>query len=218
VTRRWEAVIWDFNGTLVDDVDLALRTINVMLARRGVRQVTRNTYRAVFGFPLLDYYRKLGIDVSRETAQGLADEFHGIYLAGLPVCPLQDGVMALLDQATGAGARQFVLSALEETELRRAIARLGIANRFEAVYGLDHRLGDSKLARGHELFARHHLTAAKTLFIGDMDHDAEVAQALGVEVALVAQGHQAPETLQRCGCRIFKSFHELAAEWASTSR
>ncbi|MCX6092749.1 MAG: HAD family hydrolase [Candidatus Bipolaricaulota bacterium] len=211
MARRWDAVIWDFNGTLVNDVDLALRSINTMLARRDLAPVTRDIYRSVFGFPLSNYYRKLGVDVSRETMQGLADEFHEAYLPGLPACALQDGVREILDLATRSGASQFVLSALEEVELRRAIARLGVADRFVAIYGLDHRLGDSKLARGQELFARHGLRAATTLFIGDMDHDAEVASALGVEVALVAQGHQAPQMLRACGCRVFGAFAELRA-------
>jgi phosphoglycolate phosphatase len=59
------------------------------------------------------------------------------------------------------------------------------------------------------MVAEHRLPAASTLMIGDMDHDAEVAQALGFEVALVAQGHQAAETLRRCGCRVFDGFREL---------
>ncbi len=211
MTGRVDTIIWDFNGTLVDDVDPALAAINRMLSRRGLPAVTRDVYRSVFGFPLSDYYRKLGVDVSRETMQGLADEFHEAYLPGLPACGLQEGVLEILDLATRSGRRQFVLSALEESELRRAIAGLGIADRFDAVCGLDHRLGDSKLARGRELFERHGLCAATTLLIGDMDHDAEVAAALGVEVALVARGHQSAETLRGSCPRVFDSFRELRA-------
>jgi len=203
------AVIWDFNGTLVDDVDLALRSINTMLVRRGLAPVTRDVYRRAFGFPLADYYRKLGVDLSRETMAGLADEFHEVYLPELPACGLQVGVRAILDSVRDAGGRQFVLSALEEGALRDAVERLGIGDYFEAVYGLDHRLGDSKLVRGRELAERYGLRNESTLFVGDMDHDAEVARALETPVALVAQGHQAPETLRACGCRVFETFHEL---------
>ncbi len=216
MARRWDAVIWDFNGTLVDDVDLALRSINLMLARRGLAPVAGDVYRSVFGFPLSDYYRKLGVDVSRETMHGLADEFHEAYLPGLPACGLQEGVLEILELAARSGARQFVLSALEEVELRRAVDHLAIADRFVAIYGLDHRLGDSKLARGQELFVRHALRAGTTLFIGDMDHDAEVARALGVEVALVAQGHQSAERLRACGPRVLDSFRDLWVEFGAT--
>ena len=97
MTGPWDAVIWDFNGTLVDDVELALAAINTMLARRGLPAVSREVYRSVFGFPLMDYYRKLGIDITRETPQNLADEFHSAYLPGLPACGLQKGVREILD-------------------------------------------------------------------------------------------------------------------------
>ena len=73
---RERAVIWDFNGTLVDDVDLALRSINTMLVRRGLAPASRDVYRRAFGFPLADYYRRLGMDLSPETMAGLAGEFH----------------------------------------------------------------------------------------------------------------------------------------------
>jgi phosphoglycolate phosphatase len=217
------AVIWDFNGTLVDDVNLALRSINTMLARRGLAPVTRDVYRRAFGFPLADYYRKLGVDLSHETMTGLADEFHAAYLPELPKCEVQVGVKDILNLVHNAGGKQFVLSALEEDALRDAVERLGIGDYFAAVYGLEHRLGDSKVARGRELAERYGLRDGSTLFVGDMDHDAEVARALGIPVALVAQGHQAPETLRACGCVVFGTFHELrvaietSLTWATPS-
>ncbi len=211
--RRWDSIIWDFNGTLVDDVDLALHSINVMLARRGLAAVTRDVYRSAFGFPLAAYYGKLGVDLSRETMQGLADEFREAYLPGLPSCSLQDGVFELLDLAARSGARQFVLSALEETELQQAVRHLGIADCFTAIYGLHHRLGDSKLPRGRELFESYELSPERTLFIGDMDHDAEVAEELGVDVTLVAQGHQGVGRLRGRGRRVLESFADLLDEF-----
>ncbi len=211
--KRWDAIIWDFNGTLVDDVDLALAAVNRMLSRRRLPAAPRDVYRSVFGFPLSEYYARLGMDLSGETMQGLADEFHEEYLPGLPKCELQDGVREILDRAARAGSRQFVLSALEEFALRQAVGNLGIADRFVAIYGLDHRLGDSKLERGRELSRRHELGGRRVLFIGDMDHDAEVAAALGFEVALVAQGHQSGERLRACGCRVLGSFRELESEF-----
>ncbi|MCX6092788.1 MAG: HAD family hydrolase [Candidatus Bipolaricaulota bacterium] len=210
---RWDAIIWDFNGTLVDDVDLALRSINTMLARRDLAPVTRDVYRSVFGFPLSEYYARLGMDLSGETMQGLADEFHDEYLPGLPKCELQDGVREILDRAARAGSRQFVLSALEEFVLRQAVGNLGIADRFVAIYGLNHRLADSKLERGRELSGRHELDGRRVVFIGDMDHDAEVAEALGFEVALVAQGHQSGERLRACGYRVLGSYRERESEF-----
>lgn len=214
---RWEAVVWDFNGTLVDDVDLALSSINQLLARRGLPAVSRKRYRSVFGFPLADCYRRLGIDMSRETMEGLANEFHAAYLPGLRACSLQVGARETLQAVARTGARQFVLSALEETALRQALGLLDIAAFFDGCYGLVNRLADSKLRRAQELSSRHCLCGARTLFVGDMDHDAEVAVALGAQVALVARGHQNAGRLRACGYRVFKSLEELRRELVATA-
>ena len=45
-------VIWDWNGTLVDDAWLCVEIINELLARRGLAPITPCKYSAVFGFPL----------------------------------------------------------------------------------------------------------------------------------------------------------------------
>jgi len=207
--RGLHAVIWDFNGTLVDDVALAVRSINVELERRGLPPLAVGGYRELFGFPMAAYYRKLGFDLEVETMEGLADEFHADYLPGLPDCPLREGVAEILERMREAGVAQFVLSAMEEVTLKAAVRRLGIDRYFTGVYGRGDRLADSKVARGKELFQHFKIVAESALLIGDTDHDAEVACALGTSVALVAQGHQTAERLRGVGCPVFGTFHEL---------
>ena len=205
----WRSVIWDFNGTLIDDCALAVEAINLQLARRGLAALSIDEYRRVFGFPLADYHRRIGLDLSAETMSGLADEFHAAYLAGLPSRPLHAGVRKLLERIAAAGARQFVLSAMEEATLREALARLGVDGRFDAVYGLDHRMADSKLTRGRDLLERFHLSASATLLIGDTDHDVDVARGLGIAAVLVARGHQSAERLRALGVPVYDSFADL---------
>lgn len=209
--KRWRAVIWDFNGTLIDDAALAVRAINTQLSRRDLPLLDVDRYRRVFSFPLSEYHRALGFDLSAETSAALADEFHDAYLPGLPACRLHDGVRELLDRISGADIPQFVLSAMEETSLRAALVRLGIADRFEAIYGLGDRLASSKVARGHELIARFSFPAKDALLVGDTDHDVDVARALGTSVVLVAQGHQSAERLGALGVRVFETLHDLEA-------
>ncbi|MCX6093204.1 MAG: HAD family hydrolase [Candidatus Bipolaricaulota bacterium] len=206
---RWQSVIWDFNGTLVDDCALAVEAINVQLARRNLEPLSLDEYRQVFGFPLADYHRKLGFDLSVETMAGLADEFHDVYLAGAPACSLHAGVRELLERLEAVGVRQFVLSAMEEATLCDALRRLGIAGCFEAIYGLDHRMADSKIARGRDLLARFRLSAGETLLIGDTDHDVDVARDLGVSAVLVARGHQSGDRLRALGVPVYESFADL---------
>jgi phosphoglycolate phosphatase-like HAD superfamily hydrolase len=62
------------------------------------------------------------------------------------------------------------------------------------------------------MVARHRLSGEKTLLIGDMDHDAEVAAALGMSVALVARGHQDGERLRAVTARVFEDATALERE------
>lgn len=208
--KHLRAIIWDFNGTLVDDTALAVRSINAQLSRRGLHLLTVDSYRAVFGFPMTEYYRRLGFDVEVETRTELADEFHETYLPGLPECSLHEGVAELLETMRTAGLSQFVLSAMEQGALKAAVEQLGIARYFTGVYGLGSRLADSKIARGKDLIQDFGLRGAETLLIGDTDHDAEVGCALGLSVALVAQGHQSAERLRALGCPVVDTFRELS--------
>ncbi|MFC2099539.1 HAD family hydrolase [Candidatus Bipolaricaulota bacterium] len=200
-----EAVIWDFNGTIVDDLDLVVRSVNVQPGERGLSTLTVEGYRDVFGFPVETYYRRIGLDLDAESMAGLSTEFFDLYVPGLADCPLHAGVHKALKRFKARGARQFVLSAMEETLLRSTIDHLEIGGFFDAVYGLAHLEADSKVSRGRQLLADHDIRPETTLLIGDTDHDAEVADALGVSTVLIAQGHQSEERLRATGRPVYRS-------------
>ncbi|MGD9676473.1 MAG: HAD family hydrolase [Candidatus Bipolaricaulia bacterium] len=214
----WQSVIWDFNGTLIDDCALAVEAVNLQLARRRLATLSLDEYRGVFGLPLADYHRRIGFDLSAESASELAEEFHAAYVAGLPSRRLHAGVLDLLERIDRAGARQFVLSAMEEAALRDALRRLGVDGYFEAIYGLDHRMAGSKIERGRDLLRRYRLSASATVLIGDTDHDVEVARDLGVAVVLVAQGHQSTGRLRALGVPVYDAFSDLERAWWDRGR
>lgn len=183
----------------------------MQLARRELPRLTVERYRDVFRFPVEAYCRDIGLDQATEPTTDLSAEFHTEYVAGLAECPLREGVLDALAALRDAGGRQFVLSAMEEDMLRSAIDHLGIGVFFEAVYGLAHRKGDSKLRRGGELLAGFAIRPDSATVIGDTDHDAEVAQALGASVALIAGGHQSTARLRLTGYPVYASFADLRA-------
>lgn len=209
-----DVVVWDFNGTLIDDVELVVRSVNGQLARRGLPPLTVERYRELFGFPVADYYGRIGLDPSAESVEELSSEFHDAYVPAFMDCPLHDGVVDALERFKARGVRQFVLSAMEEGLLCSAIEHLEIAGFFEAVYGLAHRKGDSKIDRGRELLADHDIRPDTGLLIGDTDHDAEVAAALGLSVVLIAQGHQSEERLRKMDRPLYRSVRD----WSRADR
>ena len=76
-----DRVIWDFNGTILDDVDTGIEAVDVLLAKYGLPELkTRERYYEVFGFPIIDYYRRIGFDFEKTDYSILANEWVEIYL------------------------------------------------------------------------------------------------------------------------------------------
>ncbi len=210
IRRELESVIWDFNGTLIDDLDHVVHSVNVQLAKRELPQLTKESYRSIFGFPVEDYYRRVGFNLETESMADLSSEFFATYGPGLKNCPLHDGVIETLQRFKSIKLRQFVLSAMEENMLRSMIEHLGIDGYFDGVYGLSHLEGDSKVSRGRDLLLDFEIDPGTTLLIGDTDHDAEVARSLELSVVLISRGHQSSERLRETGCTVYESYRELS--------
>jgi len=207
--KATDCVIWDFNGTLINDLDLVVRTVNIQLAKRSLPPLTTDDYRNVFGFPVEDYYRRIGVTFENETIDDLSADFFADYSPALKDCSLHDHTLEALRYVDEQGIRQFVLSAMEQGMLRSMIDHLNIDALFEAIYGLAHQKGDSKIIRAQELVRDFNIDPASALFVGDTDHDAEVAQALGMSVVLVATGHQSAQRLRETGYPVFESYKDL---------
>ena len=77
------------------------------------------------------------------------------------------------------------------------MSQFGLSQYFDFVFGIGDRLAVSKVQRGHDLMRESGVPAARTLLIGDTDHDLEVGRALGISVLLVTHGHQSAERLKR---------------------
>lgn len=188
-------LIWDWNGTLLDDVDAAVAALNRMLVKRGVAPTTREYYRAHFGFPVRPFYAELGVDLEKCDWDGICEDFHA-FVAEEPQT-VRPAAREALEAARSAGFRQCILSALREDLLRRDVRKAGLAEFFQSVCGVDNLDGASKLSRGKELVAA--LGDGGFCFIGDTLHDAEVARALGGACVLVACGHQRGDRLAAAG-------------------
>jgi len=207
-------VIWDWNGTLLDDVGAAVNALNKMLAARGLPTVTRDFYRARFGFPVRPFYVQLGMDPDREWDR-ICVEFHDNIHAEIQ--HIRPDARAALDFLRTHGVRQSILSALRQDLLLRDTASEGVRGFFDEIYGVDNLDGATKLSRGRDLLARLDATVPgprELVFIGDTLHDAEVATALGATPILVAGGHQNADRLRAAGCRVVPTLLDAVREAA----
>ena len=200
-TRRCSWIIWDWNGTLLDDTCAGLNAFNAQLTKRGCKPITFEFYREHFAFPVKPFYALCGIDHDREDWDRIAREYHDAY-AREPKA-LNRETIAALERVKTAGVRQCILSALKQELLDAAIDEAGIRKYFDFTYGSDNLDGGSKTGRARELMRR--LCAAgresrpvrnDIVLIGDSIHDKEVADALGVRCILCAQGSHSAERLR----------------------
>ncbi|AFG38447.1 HAD family hydrolase [Spirochaeta africana] len=204
---NYSHVIWDWNGTLLDDVAIAMGITNSLLEERGLSQLQLAEYREVFDFPIIEYYQSIGFDPA-EFDQ-LAEEFFSRFQAARSSYRLLPGTAELLEQLRLHGCRQSVLSATREHDLIPAVAGLGIAGYFCSIHGIADRHARSKLERGRRSLQELGCDPQRTVLIGDTTHDSEVAQALGIDCILIAAGHQSRRRLMQQSAMVFDSASDL---------
>ena len=188
-------IIWDWNGTLLDDTEAALATLNIMIAERGGTPIGMPFYLDNFAFPVRPFYDRIGITAHDEDEwNAIAREYHETYLRQPKA--LNRGAFAALDMAKAAGCRQSILSALRQDLLDAQTKEYGIDGYFERICGSDNLDGASKLNRARELLAElsvphSPVPVPRFVLIGDAVHDKEVADAIGIPCVLCAVGSHA---------------------------
>lgn len=205
-------VLWDWNGTLLDDLTYAIGVRNRTFPAFGLPRIgSVAEYHRQFTFPVRRYYERAG--VTDETFVAVAHAWMAEYVRGFDAVPLHGDAVETLARFAAAGVRQAVLSATRRDMLESQIARFPIRAYFTDVLGLSDIYARSKEAVGLDYLARCGVPAASTLMIGDTLHDAEVARAMGTGCVLVARGHQSRETLLTAGVPVMDTLLEAAA-WA----
>jgi phosphoglycolate phosphatase len=205
-------VIWDWNGTLLDDAWLCLEVINRQLAQRHLPIVTYAEYQEAFCFPIREYYDRLGFEFGDEIFEDVAQEFIDDYELHRDECRLRPQVLEILDRVDAAGCGQSILSMYRQDALRTVTRTFGIATHMQHIIGLDTHYAVSKLDIGRRLIEQIDCPLDRIALIGDTDHDSEVATALGISCALVPGGHQASHRLAECNATLLDSLEEVV-QW-----
>jgi len=184
------SIIWDWNGTLLDDVAHNLRVVNGILERRGLATLSLLEYRRVFSFPIQGFYKVLGLAHEGEEYDRIAREYVSGYTADLGSCSPTAGVQELLSRLSGRGGGNYILSATNHPDLLTQVEAVGLGGRFERILGNDDIRGKSKADKAALLLREEGLAPERTLLVGDTLHDLEVADHIGVRCILYRRGHQ----------------------------
>lgn len=208
--KTYAHIIWDWNGTLLDDLNLCLEIINNLLSKKHLPAVSRDNYLAIFGFPVQDYYQNIGFDFEKETFEVVSTEFISAYEKGRPNCLLMSGAQETLELFLLSGYTQSILSASKQAYLNKAVLDYGIKDYFISINGLDNHHAAGKFDLAKEFMIDQNLAPNTILLIGDTLHDAEIAASLGVDCLLIPNGHQDRQRLESAGVPILDSLSDLS--------
>jgi len=206
----YKHVIWDWNGTLLNDTSLCVEVLNGLLAKRGRGPISEQDYRSNFGFPVVHFYDYLGFDTDTDSFKSISREFISSYEARwFAECELHAQTAEVLRDLTTLGMSHSVLAAAKQEALDSGIQHFGIRDHFIGLVGADNIYADGKVAQGQRWIEQLHWNPEEVVLVGDTLHDFEVAEAIGAHCVLMAHGHHTAERLAESGAPVVHSLREL---------
>lgn len=194
-------LVWDWNGTLLDDLNLVVAATNASLAGLGGPAVTTEEHRRDFRRPISAYYAHvLGRPVTAEEFAVLDRVFHDAYRAGLPTCRLALDALEAIALWEGT---QSLLSMWFHHELVPTVTSHGLHAYLSRIDGLRDVIGGGTKAP----YLRAHMAALEVggedcVLIGDSVDDAEAANSVGARVVLYCGGFTDEARLQSTGAPV----------------
>ncbi|RJQ78649.1 HAD family hydrolase [Pseudonocardiaceae bacterium YIM PH 21723] len=207
---RVKHIIWDWNGTLLDDNHAVIQAVNAVCAHFKRGTITHAEWQEIYTRPVsVSYSTLLGTELTVADWANVDRLYHQAYRALLHTCGLQRGADSALQGWRNAGGSQSLLSMFFHTELLPLVTQLGIADLFARIDGLREQTGgDTKV----EYLRRHLADLGKqpdeVVLIGDITDDAEAAAQLGVDCVLVSVGAMTRRRLQTTGAPVVDSVPE----------
>ena len=207
--KNKKTIIWDWNGTLLNDAAICVSSINQLLRHRNLSEISLDYYRQVFTFPVIDYYRAVGFDFENEPFEKPAMDFIELYHRLLPKALLFKEVEPILSHFSGLFFRHTILSAMEQGSLNASLKSNKIDHFFDHVFGINDHFANGKIEIGKALIRQLNQPLNELVLIGDTLHDKEVAGYLGIDVVLIANGHQSKGRLESSGNQVIDSLNQL---------
>jgi phosphoglycolate phosphatase-like HAD superfamily hydrolase len=203
-------LIWDWNGTLLDDLDLVVAATNISLATLDGPRVTADEHRRDFHRPVSSYYAHvLGRPVSADEFAILDAAFHRAYRAGLAECSLTADALEAVAAWPGT---QSLLSMFFHRELVPVVTGHGLHVHLSRIDGLRDEIGGgSKLPHLTAHIEALGLAPEECVLIGDSVDDAEAAQAIGAGIVLYGGGFTDASRLRETGVPVASTLVEAVA-------
>ncbi|MFA6755907.1 MAG: HAD-IA family hydrolase [Bacilli bacterium] len=202
-------VVFDFNGTLLNDVEVCFDIEKEMQIREHVSPLlTEEEYFNLFGFPVRDYYKTIGFDDNKypELAKLFMKLYHQRWFKESSVYENCEKVLGDLKEK---GYNLYVLSATEDTFLTKQLQDIKLLQYFDGTIGSSNIDAKEKISYGKKYLDEHNVNSEETILIGDTIHDYETSKHLGLRCLLFSKGHCSLERLKKTMMPIANSYLEI---------
>ena len=214
VKKKYTHIIWDWNGTIIDDASLCVRIVNEILDERGLPQISLEHYREQFDFPVRDYYKRLGLPCEDPEFSEISTVFIEKYHFLWEQCSLQENARATIAKISSVGIDQSLLSAGKEEHVKAFVRHHNLHDYFCEIVGTSNIHAEGKLDRARSLMEGSELKRHEYLLVGDTLHDHEVAHALSIDCLLYSNGHHSERKLNSSGSPVINQLDQLL-EWVT---
>ena len=201
-------VFWDWNGTLVDDAFVFVRILNVLLQKNSLPKISLGFYKENFCFPVVDFYKKLGLYKNASFFSSLNKDFVLLYEQQKHVPKLKKNIVNLIKTLHKMKIKQCVVSAQKNKTLTELVSFYGLTSSFIEVVGVDNDFASGKKSLAKNL--KNKLgSSCEILIVGDTFLDFEVSNYIGARCVLVDWGHYSFKRLSVCGVPVFSCVEDL---------
>ncbi|SJZ40107.1 HAD family hydrolase [Anaerorhabdus furcosa] len=202
-------MIWDWNGTLLNDAECCFHVLNDLCKKRNLKQLKSvDEYRSIFCFPVIRVYQQLGFDFEKESFEDLSIEYTQGYQATYLKYPLHLQAIDCLQNNIENGIMNVLLSASQIDILKKQATEYKCDQYFQEILGLDNIYAHSKVELAKDFISKSNIQASDVVWIGDSVHDFECAKECGTHCILVAQGHQPRHILEQTGVLVVDNLVE----------
>ena len=206
--KEYSTVVWDFNGTLIDDVMASLEAVNDMLIRRSQPTIDLDRYYKEIDIPIWNFYKNVFLEGTITPEEAMA-EYDSGYEAHLLPNPIMAGVVDILDYLKLLGKRQIVVSASNVNKVKSRLKDFDILSYFDTVLAhSDYNAGD-KTYLAKQYFLENNISPQDAVIIGDSIFDFKMASDLGCDCILNTKGHQSRREFSVTTAQIIDDLIEL---------
>lgn len=207
-------IVWDWNGTLLHDIDAVLEASNASFAEIGLPRLTAERYRELYCVPVPRFYeRLLGRLPSADEWEAMDRTFHRHYWALAGSCGLAEGAAELLTSRQAAGHTQSLCSLAPHDKLVPIVTTHGIVDRFVRVDGSTGPSGTGKAEQlARHLAALDGVDPRRTVVIGDAVDDATAAAHVGAFAVLYTGGSHSRASLEAIGVPVVDTLADAVRE------